>query len=442
MSALPGLVNGRLKNIGPLTQGPLARALETLNGKGEETRLIGGAVRDLALGEAALDFDLATTAPPEEVMRRAKAAGFKVAPTGLAHGTVTVIVDGRPIEVTTLREDVETDGRHAKVAFGRDFSADARRRDFTINALSLGPDGHVHDSLGGLDDLASGRVRFIGDAEARIREDYLRILRFFRFSARFGHGAVDREGLEAAIRGRGGMARLSRERVRAEVLKLIVAPHAGDVVRIMGECGFLEPLFGGLAYPSRLKRLIAIEAARGAGADAMLRLASLAVGIPEDADRLRERLRLTNSEWCRLASAASTLTGLHGIEAPPLAEDLRRLLFAAKRRAARDALALAEAESGAGPDAPAFAEADRFLAETPEPRLPVGGADLAVRGVSGGPRVGEILAAFGDLWLDAGFPAERDAIDRLLDEAMCEEATGRTEPSLRGASATKQSGGP
>ena len=165
MSALPGLVNGRLKDLGPLTQGPLARALAALNGEGEETRLIGGAVRDLALGEAALDFDLATTAPPDEVMRRARAAGFKVAPTGLAHGTVTVIVDGRPIEITTLREDVETDGRHAKVAFGRDFSADARRRDFTINALSLGPDGQVHDSLGGLDDLASGRVRFIGDAE-------------------------------------------------------------------------------------------------------------------------------------------------------------------------------------------------------------------------------------------------------------------------------------
>ncbi len=418
MSRLPGLLYGRLKDLGPLTRGPLARALEALNGEGEETRLIGGAVRDLALGEEALDFDLATTAPPDEVTRRAKAAGFKVAPTGLAHGTVTVIVDGRPIEVTTLREDVETDGRHAKVTFGRDFSADARRRDFTINALSLGPDGQVHDSLGGLDDLASGRVRFIGDAEARIREDYLRILRFFRFSARFGDGAVDREGLEATIRGRSGMARLSRERVRAEVLKLIVVPHAGEVVVTMGECGFLEPLFGGLAYPARLKRVIAIEGARGAGADAMLRLASLAVAVSEDADRLRERLRLTNAEWRRLASAASTLTGLHGIEAPPAVSDLRRLLFTAKRGAARDALALAQAELDAGPDDPAFVEADRFLADNPEPRLPLGGADLAARGVAGGPRVGEILAAFRDLWIEAGFPAGKDVVDRLLKAVM------------------------
>jgi len=439
MSALPGLVNGRLKDIGPLTHGPLARALAALNGEGEETRLIGGTVRDLALGEEALDFDLATTAPPDEVMRRARTAGFKVAPTGLAHGTVTVIVDGRPIEVTTLREDVETDGRHAKVAFGRDFSADARRRDFTINALSLGPDGQVHDSLGGLDDLALGRVRFIGDAEARIREDYLRILRFFRFSARFGDGALDRAGLLAAIRGRGGMARLSRERVRAEVLRLIAAPHAGEVVRTMGECGFLEPLFGGLAYPGRLKRLVAIKAARGAGADALLRLASLAVAIPEDADRLRERLRLTNAEWRRLASAASTLTGLHGIEAPPPAHDLRRLLFTAKRRAARDALALAHAESGAGPDDSAFAEADRLLAETPEPRLPLGGADLAARGVPGGPRVGEILGAFRDLWIEAGFPAGKEAVDRLLKRAI--EDTGDTTVIAR-SEATTQSSGP
>ena len=183
MSALPGLKDGKLKDPTALQHGPLARALEALNGAGEETRLVGGAVRDLALGEPAVDFDLTTTATTEEVIRRARAAGFKVALTGVEHGTVTVIVDGQPIETTTLREDVETDGRWAKVAFGRDFAADARRRDFTINALSLGPDGTVHDTVRGLDDLAAGRVRFVGDADLRIREDYLRILRFFRFSA-------------------------------------------------------------------------------------------------------------------------------------------------------------------------------------------------------------------------------------------------------------------
>jgi poly(A) polymerase len=417
MTALPGLKDGRLEDLAPLRWGPLAKALEALNGEGEETRLIGGAVRDLALGEKALDFDLATTATPDEVIRRGRRAGFKVALTGVAHGTVTLIVNGRPIEVTTLREDVETDGRHAKVAFGRDFSEDARRRDFTINALSLTADGQVHDSLGGLDDLASGRVRFIGDADARIREDYLRILRFFRFSARFGNGAVDREGLGAAIRGRAGMARLSRERLRAECLKLIVAPHAAAVVRAMGENGFLEPLFGGMGYPGRFGRLIAIEEACGAEPDALLRLAALAVVIVEDADRLHERLRLANAEWRRLAAAASALPCLHGIEAPPGVPGLRKLLFAAKRRTARDALLLTQAESSAGADDAAFADADRFLADAPEPKLPVGGADLAARGVPAGPRVGEILSAFRDLWVEAGFPTKREAVDRLLKKA-------------------------
>src|SRR5271166_5067337 len=219
MTALPGLMDGRLEDLAPLRRGPLAKALEALNGEGEETRLIGGAVRDLALGERALDFDFATTATPDEVIRRGRKAGFKVVLTGVAHGTVTLIVNGRPIEVTTLREDVETDGRHAKVTFGRDFRADALRRDFTINALSLDVDGRLHDPFGGLDDLAAGRVRFIGDADARIREDYLRILRFFRFSARFGTGALDRDGLSATVRHRSDLGRLSRERVRAEVLK-------------------------------------------------------------------------------------------------------------------------------------------------------------------------------------------------------------------------------
>ena len=313
MTVLSGLAGGRLKDLTPLRHGPLARALEALNGGGEETRLVGGAVRDLALGEPAFDFDLATTASTDEVIRRARAAGFKVALTGVAHGTVTIIVDGRPIETTTLRQDVETDGRRAKVAFGRDFVADAERRDFTINALSLDADGRVHDTVGGLDDLAAGRVRFIGDADQRIREDYLRILRFFRFSARFAAGGLDAEGLTAAIRARDGLARLSRERVRAELLKLITAPRAGEVVQTMGECGFLEPILGGLAYPGRLSRLIGIEADRGATPDAILRLAALGVAIPEDAERLRDRLRLANAEYDRINSAATLLVGLHGI---------------------------------------------------------------------------------------------------------------------------------
>ena len=194
-------------------------------------------------------------------MKRARAAGFGVAPTGLAHGTVTVIVDGRPLEVTTLRRDVDTDGRHAKVAFGRDFRDDALRRDFTINALSLTRDGRVQDYVGGLADLAAGRVRFIGEARRRIGEDFLRILRFFRFSARYGDGKLDPQGFAAAIAEREGLAILSRERVRAELLKLVVAPHAVAVLAAIGDAGLLMPLVGGQTDAARFARLAAIGAA-------------------------------------------------------------------------------------------------------------------------------------------------------------------------------------
>ena len=418
MTALPGLADGKLKNQTPLSQGPLARVLEALNGEGEETRLVGGAVRDLALDELAVDFDLTTTATTDEVTRRAREAGFKVALTGVTHGTVTIIVDGRPFETTTLREDIETDGRWAKVAFGRDFAAEARRRDFTINALSLSPDGMVHDTVGGLEDLEAGRVRFIGKAEARIREDYLRILRFFRFSARFSAGGLDREGLSAAIRLRDGLARLSRQRVRAELMKLLTAPLASEVVQTMGENGFLEPILGGVAYTRRLSRLIAIEAGRGVGGDALLRLAALGIAIPEDAERLHDRLRLTNAESDRFKTAAATLICLHGTTAPPSFHGLRTLLFAAGREAARDALTLAEAESEAPSDVRAFGAADQFLANAPEPKLPISGADLIARRVEAGRAFGRALRAFQAQWIHAGFAKEPGTLARLLEEAV------------------------
>ena len=431
MSDLPGLAKGKLKDQTLLAQGPLAQALGALNGEGEETRLVGGAVRDLALGEPAVDFDLTTTATTDEVIRRARTAGFKVALTGVSHGTVTIVVDGRPIETTTLREDVETDGRWAKVAFGRDFAADAQRRDFTINALSLSADGTVHDTVGGLDDLRARRVRFVGDADARIREDYLRIHRFFRFSARFSASGLDREGLSAAIRLREGLTRLSRERVRAELMKLLAAPRASEVVRVMGESGFLELILGGVGYTRRLTRLIAVEGARGVVGDVVLRLAALAVAIPEDADRLRERLRLANAESNRLRSAAAALIGLHGTQAPPSSHGLRTLLFSAGREAARDALMLAQAESEGLPLDTAFTAADRFLANAPKPKLPISGTDLIARGVAAGRPVGRALRAFQALWIRAGFPAEPETLTRLLEEAAAESK--RAQPSTHEA---------
>ena len=221
-----------------LREGPLPRLLDVLDRDGEEARVVGGAVRNALLGEPVGDIDVATTAVPEEVMRRAEAAGFKPVPTGIEHGTVTVVIDGTPFEVTTLREDVETFGRHARVAFGRDWRRDAERRDFTMNALYAARDGTIHDHVGGLADLEERRVRFIGDPARRIAEDYLRILRFFRFHAAYGHGGQpDADGLAACIAARAGLETLSRERVRMEMLKLLVAPHAVPALAAMSGGG-------------------------------------------------------------------------------------------------------------------------------------------------------------------------------------------------------------
>src|SRR6202521_5762895 len=203
-----------------LTSGPTARVLELLNDDGEEARVVGGAVRHALLKMPIGDIDIATTAPPDEVIRRAKAAGIKSVPTGIEHGTVTLVVDSQPFEVTTLREDTETFGRKAKVAFGRDWVRAAERRDFTINGLSVDGQGRIHDYVGGLEDIAARCVRFIGKPEQRIAEDYLRILRFFRIHAAYGAGEVDRAGYLACIGGQAGLASLSAERIRVEILKL------------------------------------------------------------------------------------------------------------------------------------------------------------------------------------------------------------------------------
>ncbi len=223
--------------------------------------MVGGAVRNALIGVAPGDIDIATTAPPQEVIRRVEAAGLKAVPTGLAHGTITVVVDGHPFEVTTLREDVETFGRHATVAFGRDWRRDAERRDFTMNALSASRDGVVHDYVGGLADIAQRRVRFIGEAGTRIAEDYLRILRFFRFHAVYGEGPPDATGVAACIAGRAGLAQLSRERIRMEMMKLVLGKHAVPMLVVMAESGLLEQVLGGVPYLASCANLIKLEAA-------------------------------------------------------------------------------------------------------------------------------------------------------------------------------------
>ena len=337
-------------------------------------------------------------------------------PTGLAHGTVTVIIDGHPFEVTSLREDIETDGRHAVVRFSRDFAADAQRRDFTINALSLSRSGTLYDYVGGLADIAAKKLRFIGDPAERIKEDYLRILRFFRFSAGYAEGPLDAEGLLACIRAREGLARLSRERVRNELLKLLAAPRAGEVTREFSQSGLLGPLIASAPDPQRLERLL--QFTQGEARDPILNLAALALNLPEDAHRLRDRLRLSNPEHQRLVRAAEALETLHGRDTPPDRQGLLKLLFLYGRRTACDALILAAA--AARDEAAEWHRALDFLRTTQEPRLPFSGDDLIARGIDSGKAVGEALKLLETRWMEAGYPEEPERLGALLDQVVRE----------------------
>lgn len=389
-----------------------------VDGAGEELRVVGGAIRNALLGEPVHEIDFASTALPQVIMARAQQAGLRCVPTGIDHGTVTIIIEGTPFEITTLREDVETDGRRAKVRYGRNFEHDALRRDFTMNALSCRADGQIFDYVGGIADIESRHVRFIGNAIDRVREDYLRILRFFRFHAAYGEGALDQEAFHAAIVERDGMHNLSRERIRAELLKLVIARKAASVVAQMCGAGMLIPVLAGITTPARLARVAAIETARSAKPDAVLRLMSLCVLVREDAERLRQELRLSNAETERMTRATRLAEKLHGCEAPPKAEESLVFLYEHGRQACLDAFTLAQAESHAAPDDPQWLSSLNFLREAAEPQLPFTGADLVAQGLAPGPQVGQMLKALQADWIRAGFPRDPAALNRLLRKAM------------------------
>jgi poly(A) polymerase len=394
------------------------RIFDALDGDGEETRVVGGAVRNALLLRPVHEVDFATTALPEVTTARAEAAGLKAVPTGLDHGTVTVIVDGEPFEVTTLREDLETYGRRAKVRFGRSFEHDARRRDFTINGLSATRDGRIADEVGGLADLAAHRVRFIGDPAARIREDYLRILRFFRFHAEYGDGPLDGAGFHAAIEGRAGLAMLSRERIGAEVRKLLVARRCLEVVGAVSDAGFFAQLLGGVAELGRLGRVVTFESKAGLAADPARRLGAVAVAVAEDADRLRERLRLSNAERDRLAAYAGALARMASLRSLGEA-DIRRLAAAFGTEGLRDAWAAAAGEPAASVEARARSALDRFVAgDDVAPKMPLRGADLIARGASPGPALGALMGEAQALWLSWGAPTEEGVRGRLADAVL------------------------
>jgi poly(A) polymerase len=397
----------------------LRRLLEVFNDGAEETRIVGGAVRNALLGRPVTEVDCTTTMLPESVIERAKAAGFKAVPTGIEHGTITVIVAGEPYEITTLREDVETDGRHAVVHFGRDFVLDAKRRDFTINALSLGLDGRLYDYTDGVADLATRRVRFIGDARTRIREDYLRIMRFFRFHAEYAEGDPDPEGLAASGAERQGLAILSKERVRHELMRLLIARRAEDTIRILAAHGFLTWLLGGAAEFGRLSRLVAFDPNDPVS---VWRLAALAIMVEEDADRLREHLRLSNDEHKKLTVYARLLSLLKTWALPLDAAAIRRL--AADHDVA--ALSVVLAVLASEPFPIVHADAREALARFRSgaelvPVFPLRGADLVGNGIPKGPKIGELLARARQAWLAEGCRTDeayaKDLLKRVLEQA-------------------------
>ncbi|MGU3398341.1 CCA tRNA nucleotidyltransferase [Brucellaceae bacterium D45D] len=404
-----------------LKERPLQALFDALNRDGGEARVVGGAVRNTLLGTKVSDIDVATTHVPQETVRLAQEAGFKTVPTGIEHGTVTVVVKGTPFEVTTLRHDIETDGRHAKVAFGTDWEADAQRRDFTINALYAKADGTVIDTVGGLNDIETKTLRFIGDAEQRIREDYLRILRFFRFFAWYGSGRPEAEGLRASARLKDGLAQLSSERVWAELKKLLSAPDPSRALLWMRQAGVLTTILPesekwGI---DAIHALVRTESDLGWQADALLRLESI---VPPDAVRLEamgKRLKMSNAERARIEA-----WGRADAIKPELSEQaLKKIIYRGSSQAVIDRIRLAYAaarQDAAGSD-DAMIRAGGFarLLETAQnydaPVFPVTGGDLLELGVEKGPVLGEELRRLETFWIDSGFSLDRAALLRKLD---------------------------
>jgi poly(A) polymerase len=403
------------------TDPALGRIFALLNQDGEEVRVVGGAVRNALMGLPVTDTDLASTWAPEQVVKRAEAAGIRAVPTGIEHGTVTLVIDGRGFEITTLRHDAETDGRRAKVTFGKDWQVDAERRDFTINALYADQTGTIIDLVGGLEDIATRTVRFIGDADARISEDYLRVLRYFRFFAHYGTGRPDAAALKACARARDSLGKLSSERVWKELKTLLKARDPGRALLWMRQSGVLS-----VVLPESEKwgidsigPLIATETALDWDPDPMLRLMAM---VPPDVARMRElsaRLKMSRAEtdrlikWAEAPVIAPTLaiTALdrllyrHGVI--PLGDRIRLSLVSARSRTETDLAALTDT-----------AGHSRHLARAlswQQPVFPVAGADLIARGIKPGPDMGAQLSALEERWVESNFTLEKTALLAAMD---------------------------
>ena len=386
-------------------------ALEAAGGE-DCVRYVGGCVRNAVLGLAADDIDMATTLTPDQVTQALATAGLKSAPTGVEHGTVTAVSEGVAFEVTTLRRDVSTDGRRAVVAFTTDWTQDARRRDFRLNALYANARGDLFDPTGeGLADARAGRIVFVGDPMMRIREDYLRILRYFRFLAWYGRGEPDAPALAACKALKGMLSGRSAERTAKELLKLLAAPDPRQALALMAATGVLEAVLPGSKGLARCQVLVAIEKDRLIENDAELRLAALLPSDPKAVIAAAERLRLSNAQKDRLAAAAGSEPRVASWMS---AREVRRAVYRLGVRAFYDRVKLAWAASERPATAPQWRALLALAESWAPPPFPVTGEDAIAAGAPKGPRVGQVLREVEDWWIDHDFPASRDqALERL-----------------------------
>ncbi|HWA68607.1 MAG TPA: CCA tRNA nucleotidyltransferase [Rhizomicrobium sp.] len=379
-----------------------------------EARFVGGAVRNALLGAPVADIDIAVPMPPAEALTRLKARGIRTVETGIEHGTLTAVVGAQAFEITSLRRDVETDGRHAVVAFTDDWAEDAARRDFTINALYASPSGEIFDYATGVEDLIAGQVRFMGDAASRIAEDYLRVLRLFRFHAWYGKGEIDAEGLRAAAAAKDKLKTLSAERIAKEMLRLLEAGNPAPVLRVMAATGILSALLPGALQLPRLERLAEIEADNLFARDGVLRLAALLPDGGDGAHAAADALKLSNADRTRLEQAL----GGAALPASLPAKEARLLLYRIGVARFRDKVLLAWAGAPKSANALPWRMMLRMAETWERPRFALTGLDVMQAGVKEGPDVGRVLAQVEDWWAGGDFTADEAAVRARLKSVI------------------------
>jgi len=409
-----------VKRLGPAAHDwlvtPRTRAIvQALTRDGGDARFVGGAVRNALLGEVVADIDIATPLLPPIVMQRLQKAGFGAIPTGLEHGTITAVVRGQPFEVTTLRRDVSTDGRRATVAFTTDWAEDAARRDFTMNALYANAEGEIFDYVGGLADLRERRVRFVGDPRTRIREDYLRILRLFRFHAWYGKGGLDAEAFAAASDEKAGLKLLSGERVQKELLRLLAAKNPLPTLQAMQRVSILAEILPADLQLERVARLVEIETANSRKPDSLLRLAALLPDDPKTARKLSGLLKLSNADKERLIEAAEADTRIEPQLAP---RETRQMLYRLGKQCFRDQLLLRWSQARDGAEKPGWGKLLKLAESWKKPELPIDGRDVMAKGIDEGPKIGTTLRALEQEWIEADFAPDRRALLKRLRETI------------------------